>query len=143
MQIIKNKKNSFKLITVIVAFFLFVPYFNLYNSDNSKVVPFKWDEIVLSEVLPAPASTVGEIHSNSQTNLILHLSKITEAEFNEYIDACKKKGFTIEAELSGITFVAYNQNGYKLRLSYHKSSSELSINIDAPMEMSQIQWPNT
>ena len=143
MQIIKEKKNGIRVIAAVVAFVLFIPYFNLSNAADNKGTPFEWNDIVLSEMLPTPDSTVGEIHSNSQTELMLDVHGISEAQFNDYINACKENGFTIEADLSGISFTAYNQAGYKLSLSYYESSSELSINIDAPMEMSQIQWPNS
>lgn len=143
MQIIKEKKNGIRIIATVVAFVLFIPYFNLSNAADNKGTPFEWNDIVLSEMLPTPDSTVGEVHSNSQTELMLDVHGISEAQFNDYIDACKEKGFTIEADLSGISFTAYNQDGYKLSLSYYESSSELSINIDAPMEMSQIQWPSS
>ncbi|MBQ2915232.1 MAG: hypothetical protein IJE51_00425 [Clostridia bacterium] len=143
MQIIKEKKNGIRVIAAVVAFVLFIPYFNLSNAADNKGTPFEWNDIVLSEMLPTPDSTVGEIHSNSQTELMLDVHGISEDQFNDYINACKEKGFTIEADLSGISFTAYNQDGYKLSLSYYESSSELSINIDAPMEMSQIQWPNS
>ena len=143
MQIIKEKKNGIRVIAAVVAFVLFIPYFNLSNAADNKGTPFEWNDIVLSEMLPTPDSTVGEIHSNSQTELMLDVHGISETQFNDYINACKEKGFTIEADLSGISFTAYNQDGYKLSLSYYESSSELSINIDAPMEMSQIQWPNS
>ena len=143
MQIIKEKKNGIRVLAAVVAFVLFIPYFNLSNAADNKGTPFEWNDIVLSEMLPTPDSTVGEIHSNSQTELMLDVHGISEAQFNDYINACKENGFTIEADLSGISFTAYNQAGYKLSLSYYESSSELSINIDAPMEMSQIQWPNS
>ena len=143
MQIIKEKKNGIRVLAAVVAFVLFIPYFNLSNVADNKGTPFEWNDIVLSEMLPTPDSTVGEIHSNSQTELMLDVHGISEAQFNDYINACKEKGFTIEADLSGISFTAYNQDGYRLSLSYYESSAELSINIDAPMEMSQIQWPNS
>lgn len=143
MKIIKEKKNGIRVIAAVIAFVLFIPYFNLSNAADNKGTPFEWNDIVLSEMLPTPDSTVGEVHSNSQTELMLDVHGISEAQFNDYIDACKEKGFTIEADLSGISFTAYNQDGYKLSLSYYESSAELSINIDAPMEMSQIQWPSS
>lgn len=143
MQIIKEKKKGIRIIAAIIAFVLFIPYLNLYNSAANKGTPFEWNEIELSEMLPMPESTIGEIHSNSKTELMLDVHNITEAQFNDYINACKEMGFTIEANLSGISFTAYNQDGYRLSLSYYESSSELSINIDAPMEMSQIQWPSS
>lgn len=143
MRILKEKKKGIRIIAAIIAFMLFIPYLNLYNSAANKGTPFEWNEIELSKMLPIPESTVGEIHSNSKTELMLDVYDITEAQFNDYIDSCKEMGFTIEADLSGISFTAYNQDGYRLSLSYYESSAELSINIDAPMEMSQIQWPSS
>ena len=68
---------------------------------------------------------------------------MSQSQYNDYVRACKEKGFTIDIDESSISFSAYNQDGYKLSLTYFESDSEMSIDLDPPMEMGEIQWPNS
>ncbi len=102
---------------------------------------FVWSEFELSNLLPEPPSNKAEIHMNNNKELWLDTIKITEPEYNNYIDACKEFGFVIEEELTGYMFTAYNSEGYKIDLRYF--NEELGINLDAPMEMSEIIWPTS
>lgn len=122
---------------------LFIPYFNLYNAEKNKGTSFDWNEIELSEVLPSPESEVGEIHTNTTDELSIDIHKISETQYNDYLEACKELGFTVDGELIGSSYSAYNDNGFKLSLSYYKSNSEMSISVDAPMELSDIKWPQS
>lgn len=104
---------------------------------------FNWEDMKLHELLPKPDSNRGEVHTNSERELWVDVSNISEAQYNGYIDACKEKGFTVDAENSSISYEAYNSDGYKLDLTYYKSNKELSINLEAPMEMGTLNWPKS
>lgn len=100
-----------------------------------------WDDIVLSDMLPEPTVLTGEIHANSSDDLRIDICKISDKQYSDYIEACKEKGFTTEAESTTSTYTAYNADGYKLRLSHYRSNGDMSINLEAPMQMSYITWP--
>lgn len=142
-NIIKVPKNWIPIVAVVVSFVLVIPYFSLFKINSADYVKYDWDAVVLAEMLPRPESPYGEIISNSEDYLSLDVTKTTEAQYKEYIEACKDKGFTIDTESSGSIFYAYNDKGYKLSLSYYDYNSEMHINLDSAMEMETITWPDS
>ena len=70
-------------------------------------------------------------------------NKISSKQFEKYIDSCIKKGFNIGNKELWISFEAYNEAGYKLDLTYYESNRELSIRFEAPMEIAEVQRPNS
>lgn len=102
---------------------------------------FEWSEVVLSTVLPEPPTNEGEVHSNTAKDLWLDVTGLTDAQVAEYIAACKAMGYAIDVKEDTTTFDAYNEDGYKLRISYYRSMEEMSIDLEAPMEMGDILWP--
>lgn len=142
-NIIKVPKSWIPIVAVVVSFVLVIPYFSLFKINSADYVKYDWDAVVLAEMLPEPESPYGEIISNSEDYLSLDVTKTTEAQYKDYIEACKDKGFTIDAESSGSFFYAYNDKGYKLSLSYYDNNSEMHINLDSAMEMETITWPDS
>lgn len=142
-NIIKVPKSWIPIVAVVVSFVLLIPYFGLFKINSADYVKYDWDAVVLMEMLPKPESPYGEIISNSEDYLSLDVTKTTEAQYMDYIEACKDKGFTIDTEITGSFFYAYNDKGYKLSLSYYDYSSEMHINLDSAMEMETITWPDS
>lgn len=142
-NIIKVPKSWIPIVAVVVSFVLVIPYFSLFKINSADYVKYDWDAVVLAEMLPEPESPYGEIISNSEDYLSLDVTKTTEAQYKDYIEACKDKGFTIDTESSGSFFYAYNDKGYKLSLSYYDYNSEMHINLDSAMEMETITWPDS
>ena len=100
-----------------------------------------WEDLVLGSKLPEPPAINGKIHYNSAEELWLDINDVSSKQFNDYIEACKEKGFTIEAESDSYSYDAFNQDGYKLNLTHYGENSDLDIKLEAPMEMSDITWP--
>ena len=142
-EIIKVPKTWIPLLAIILSFVFVVPYFSLFKVNISEYEKYNWDEIVLAEMLPEPASPYGEIMSNSEDYLSMYVRKSTAAQYKDYIEACKEKGFTIDTETSGSYFYAFNDKGYKLSLSYYDYNNEMHIGLDAEMEYETITWPNS
>ena len=143
IQVIKEKKRNLRTLVAIVAFVLLIPFLSLYSVDVDKAVDIEWSDIVLGDIIPQPESNRGEITFNSETELYISIHNMSQSQYNDYVSACKEKGFTIDIDESSISFSAYNQDGYKLSLTYFESDSEMSIDLDPPMEMGEIQWPNS
>lgn len=142
-NIIKVPKSWIPIVAVVVSFVLVIPYFSLYKINSADYMKYDWDAVVLAEMLPEPESPYGEIISNSEDYLSLDVTKTTEAQYKEYIKACKDKGFTIDTEVTESSFYAYNDNGYKLSLSYYDYNSKMHINLESAMEMETITWPDS
>jgi hypothetical protein len=91
-------------------------------------------------VLPEPSTKKGEVISNSDTPFSADLYKCSSSDYSDYVEACKEKGFTVDAETNTTSYSAYNEEGYELRLSYYESSEEISVSLEAPVEMSDLAW---
>lgn len=133
----KNKKPFYRrwwfvLLVIVAVIAVAISILNM----GEKIV---WNEIILSEMLPEPPADRGEIHTNSAEELWIDIDDISDKQYNDYVEACKADGFTVEPESSSSSFSAFNAEGYKLSLSHY--SEELSINLDKPMELSAIKWP--
>ncbi len=112
-------------------------------SGGSKSDKIKWNDMVLGSQLPEPPNNKGEIHENSSDKLWVDIENISDKQYNDYVESCKSKGFTIDAQLDSYSFDAYNAKGYKLRLSHYGTNEELSIDLEKPIEMSNINWPSS
>lgn len=108
----------------------------------SSADPIDWSVLMLGDKIPMPESTVGTVSSNMDDYLSFHLENRSESDFHAYIKQCEDAGYIIEKTASTTYFKAYNDEGYELNISYYSSSEEISVILDAPMEMSEYRWPN-
>ena len=102
-----------------------------------------WDDIILGDKLPEPPANKGEIHTNAADDLWIDINDLSDKQFNDYVEACKEMGFTVDAESNSSSYNAYNAEGYKLSLGHYGSDADMSIQLDAPMEMGTITWPTS
>ena len=138
----KKKKPIYKrwwfyVIVVIAAIAVTV------SVSGNKSEKIKWDDMILSEQLPVPPKNKGEIHENTAEKLWVDIDKISDKQYNDYTEACKAKGFTVDPESDSTSYGAYNSEGYKLSLSHYGSEDEMKIELEKPIEMSSITWPTS
>ncbi len=126
----------FILLAIIVVFVSSVTI----SSNGEKI---KWSEMVLGEMLPEPPTNRGDIWENSDECLDVDLTKVSAKEYTEYVKECKDFGYTIDAEKTDDSYSAYNEEGYKLELGYFDYNEELSIELEIPVEMKTIKWPDS
>ena len=107
------------------------------NDNNDNAAEFKWSNMVLSEMLPAPESNYGELSINSEDYLSIDVLKTSEDQYRSYVSACREKGFTVDVEEYGTTFTAKNEAGYELTLYYFENDEEMSIDLTAPSETTE------
>ena len=150
--VIKEKVKNMRLLPLILAFVLFIPYFAAYNRtpassfnpedliNNKTYETLSWEEIVIGDMLPIPDSLKGKIVSNSEKELDLDMADATKSTFLSYIDACKEKGFTIDILQETDSFRAFNEDGYRIKLFYSDYYDELSINLIDPVKKNSINW---
>ena len=126
-----------KVLSIILALFML---FSLTACGGETIV---WDDIILGDKLPEPPATKGEIHTNAADDLWIDINDLSAKQFNDYVEACKEMGFTVDAESNSSSYNAYNAEGYKLSLGHYGSDADKSIQLDAPMEMTTISWPTS
>ena len=110
---------------------------------EEKGEPIVWSGLLMGEYLPELEGAVGNLQTNDEDRLALEFFDITEMKFGEYVVLCKEFGYTVDSEKLGSSFEAYNEEGYRIYLSFWSSSEKLSVDLDAPMEMEEIEWPSS
>lgn len=142
-QIIKVPKSWIHFVALALAVVLLVPYVSLFKLDYGDAEKFAWSDILLADVVPEPESRFGEIIGNSSEYLSLYVYRTSAADYGEYVDACKEKGFTVEADQSEQSYYAYNADVYKLSLYYDESNSKMHIGVDAAEQYGTLVWPDS
>lgn len=142
-QIIKVPKSWIHFVALALAVVLLVPYVSLFKLDYGDAEKFAWSDILLADVVPETESRFGEIIGNSSEYLSLYVYRTSAADYGEYVDACKEKGFTVEADQSEQSYYAYNADGYKLSLYYDESNSKMHIGVDAAEQYGTLVWPDS
>lgn len=136
------KKWWFVLIVIIVVIAFISKIIGGNKSEGEK---FSWSDIIMGEVLPEPKSDVGQIYSNTDESLSMYIYGTSSSDYSEYVNKCEDMGFTIDTHKNSTSFEAYNESGYRLSINYSDYGSEayMEINLDAPIKMSEIQWPTS
>lgn len=136
----KGKKRRWIVVVAVIALLFIIGRMASCGNDNAEAIT--WPSSGLATMLPEPENPKGDIITNSDESLSVSLEEVSEADRTEYIEACKDKGFTVEAENDTSSYEAFNEDGYKLRLTFF-GDDDLDIELDAPMEMATIAWPTT
>lgn len=145
-QVIKAPKSWLHFVALALAVVLLFPYVSLFGANRN--VPedaenFSWADIVLGTVIPEPESNLGEIIGNTNESLFIYVYRTSAVEYSEYVDVCKEKGFTVEADQSEISYSAYNADGYELSLFYDESKEVMDISVDAAEQYGTLVWPES
>lgn len=104
---------------------------------------YVWPKRGLANQIDKPKSELGEISVNLDAGFVMRVYDYNEDDFSDYINACKKRGFTVDADEQTNTYEAFNKEGYKVFLIYDYDDKEMSIDITPPMKTSEIKWPNS
>lgn len=131
----RRRKNMYVMM-VIMLIGLFVC--GCGGKDSKKIV---WSEMILGEMVPEPPSTRGNVIVNTDESLSVLLDDVSDSQYNDYKNACIDIGYNVDADKTGGTYKAYNSDGYHLYI--YNVGDALDINIDAPMKLGTIAWPNS
>ena len=102
----------------------------------------EWPDGKLGNMIPQIDGAKGEIGYENLDSLYLTLEDISESQYVDYIEDCKSKGFSVEVSEDSDSFTAFNDDGYKIDISYF-SSGDMWITVDAPISMSTFDWPDS
>lgn len=83
-----------------------------------KMEEFVWPEYGLAPILPKPESTIGKIIYDNSDSFSIHVGNMSIEDFNNYIEACQNKGFTVNHNKSENYYNAEDENGYEITLRY-------------------------
>lgn len=140
--IIKETIKNMRLIPMIIGCILIIPYFSLYSSHSLPSAEYKtidWDQIELKEYVPN-LEEKGIVEENTETSLHIEFKGLTENDHNQVLRDVKALGYTNVRFTNSVYYKAYNENEYYLEIWWFESSGELHFYLDAPIEMSSINW---
>lgn len=139
----KGGKGKIVLLVIIALIAIFMVSRFRGNSRDAKNSKLDWPTSGLATMLPEPGTDKGEVDVNLDDAFAATLAEYSADDFSNYVNACKDKGFTVDADQMGTVYDAFNEEGYKVTLSYYKSKEELAVRLEAPDEMSTITWPTS
>ncbi len=145
---LKVKIKKIHILTIILSFLLFIPYFLLidvttdsYLYDNTQKVC--WEEILLEDKIPHGKINKIRMFSNENDSLRFYAYNFTEEQYANYLQLCKDFGYTIDARETENSYESYNVDGYKLYISFLSYSKELQLILSDPVKANNILWPNS
>ena len=146
MEIIKQPNKKLYIILALIGFGLIIPFMALINKTETydygtKCETINWNELYLKDKVVSIYKQKGEILNNSKEGLYFKLCEIDRQTYDKYINEITNKGYTIDTEDETNTYLAYNEEGYRIYLHWY--DNELTVDLDSPVKMSEITWPTT
>ena len=130
-------KKLLKIALVIVVVLILIVLFKPDSNETEKELgELRWPSSPLSQMLPTPDSTVGEVTLESLSGLMIDVGNTSEDAYNAYIESCKEKGFTVDYKSGSGFYYADNSDGYSLSLYYDEEEEIMTISLHAPSEES-------
>lgn len=131
----KEKKLKKRWI-VLIAIVAIIIASRIKGYINETVVPnqqtYHWPTSALAKKLPKPKSDRGEVTTDSDTILSVDVRKTTQADFEDYIEQCREKGFTVDYGRSSTSYSAETEEKYELSLYYNEDTKTMDIQACAP-----------
>ncbi len=135
-------KNTKRTVLIILAVIVVLGLIGgLSRCGKSSKTYESWPTTGLATMLPNPDSSKIDVTSNSDKSLSVSVDDYTSSQFEQYIEACKQKGFTVDAEKTSNGFEAYAESGEHLSLSFYTDS--MRIALDAAVALDTIAWPTS
>lgn len=106
------------------------------SSENNK-----WPESGLGSMLPKPDSKNIRVGYNLEDSFSADIEKAKADDFAAYITICEENGFNVDAESDSNTYTAYNEDGYKVNISFYDSLNSVSIMLSTPKVNGTFTWP--
>ena len=146
MKIIPEKKKSLHTVLAFVGFLLTIVFFlavSLTGGSSYEPEKVNWEDTKLSELINKPDADEFDSYHDWTGSYSIDANNVTEKQYYTYVEDLKTSGYNIEPFENGNDYEAFNSDGYQVDLHYYSSSKELSINLNKPIEVSNITWPTS
>lgn len=131
------KKKLFLLFTCLTFLIMsMVGCGNIGSSENND-----WPETGLGSMLPKPDAKNIHIGYNLDDSFSADIEKAKEEDFTSYVAKCVESGFTIDSESDSNEYTAYNEDGYRVSVSFYDSLKSISIILRTPKVNGTFTWP--
>ncbi len=110
-------------------------------SNRADTAEEDWPTGPLAQMIPSMDRKC-EFVNETEDSLYIQVSDgVEKKEFDSYVDECKERGFTMDANTIGDVYNAYNPEGYQLSVSYSDYSKGVTINLEVPKADGELIWP--
>lgn len=133
------------LVAIMVAVYI---GFIFFRSDAGQSVMettsvFEWPTSGLALQIPKPPSNKGKITFNDEDSFWVNVYDIDQRQYESYVHACEEMGYIVDSKKYNNTYEAYNENGNYIQVMYFSSNTDLTIQVEAPEPMGEINWPKS
>lgn len=151
IEAIWKKSIIFKIIIIAIILGIGIGGMKLKDSiaenkerDKRQSQTYEWPETGLATKLPKPTIKYGNIDVDSESYFMITLYKCSEEDYQNYIEKCKKNGFTVDYYSHTLDDVVYyradDNDGYNLSTTYYLENDKygsydaysLEIRISSP-----------
>ncbi|TCL61156.1 DNA-directed RNA polymerase subunit RPC12/RpoP [Kineothrix alysoides] len=143
MRLIKGAEIHLHSLSTMLAIILVIPFFMFIGVVHRSYDMYVWPNNNLSAMLPKPQSDYGEIESDTVDKFCMMISKVKENEYDDYVEECIEKGFSLKAsrtEYEHIEYNAYNESGAELTIRFFPHLKEMEISIVGYEEFYEFIW---
>lgn len=106
---------------------------SLFLDVPEKMAEFYWPSSTVAKQVPVPETLVGRIWSDTSDSFGVNIDNVNQSAFSAYVDACMKKGFTVDYAREDDFFKAFNKDGYELTI-HLKVFNVMEIYVEIPSE---------
>ena len=137
----KKKGCLVKLLTAVVVIILIVCAVNVYHSWKYQS-RFTWPDSGIATNLPDPKTNKG-FFSDEDYYISVSVDKYSRKKYDKYLEKCKENGFTKEKEETPEEYIAYNDKGMRLILSYNDTLKDMDVKLYKNLSEDKYTWPST
>lgn len=104
---------------------------NIHLDSPIQMQEILWPKTKICKMLPAPESHIGKIETDEADSFSAYIGDTPRENFENYIIACQKKGFTIDYVKQADSFSGMNKQEYEVNVRY-VGFKTMYISIYAP-----------
>lgn len=118
-----------KILKIMFSLMLVVSLVACGNKDNDKP-KLVWPDSDLAKLLPKPDFEYGEVSLETDDYISIDIYNVSLEQFSNYVDMCKKSGFTVDKFGDSTYYSAINKDKYKLIINYIEDNEEFNISLE-------------
>lgn len=107
-----------------------------------QLAEIEWPQAGLGAKLPAPASSMGKVTSDSSNSFVITIGNMGMGSYAEYVKACEEKGFVEDYTKADERYEAKDAEGYRLVVRYI-GCDRIEIMIQTPKKEEPATQPET
>ena len=141
-RVSKNKKQLYakRICLSLVCILVFV-WCGVVMSEQSSSRYAAWPTQGLGSDLPEPEGKLK--YTSSTPSGFSATFSAKKADYDQYVKKCKESGYSIDAEETDDSYLAYDENDNKLSVEYSKYSDDIRVDLDKGFTWRDFDWPDS